>query len=86
MTRTLAPKIPLNDLAKSWGWKPARLYRLCAAGQIPHLVVGGRIYFEQPALDLWLAAQRKETAAERHERTRAEECSALWIDEWHQFR
>lgn len=85
MTRTLVPKISLNDLAARWGWKPERLYHLCAEKRMPHLKIGGRIYFEEPALETWLEAQRAETAADKQARTRDEECRALGIEPNHSF-
>lgn len=94
MTRsTFAPKISLPELARRWGWPASRLYRLCAAQRIPHVRIAGRssseIFFEEAALETWLAERRRATATPRvgvrGVRSRAEECAVLGIEEHHEF-
>jgi hypothetical protein len=93
----LEPLLSLPDLAKAFGWKQGRLYRLCEMKKIPHLRVNGpngRIYFELSAVEAWKEAQRVPVAGERdrraitpnsQKRTRAEECALLGIPVDHEF-
>ncbi|HXG70563.1 MAG TPA: helix-turn-helix domain-containing protein [Gemmatimonadaceae bacterium] len=92
-TSTLAPKISLPELARRWGWPASRLYRLCAAQRIPHVRIAGRssseIFFEEAALETWLAERRRATVtprvSARGARSRADECALLGIPEAHEF-
>lgn len=86
----LVRKIALNDLARAWGWKPARLYRLCARHRMPHVRIGGQIFFEAPALEAWLAERRRDVAgtfveARVQTMTREAERLALGIAADHPF-
>lgn len=90
-TTVLAPKISLPELARRWGWKASRLYRLCAAKRIPHVKIGRDIFFEEEALDQWLSKQRRGDQAEsgapaRRHRSVEAECERLGIPVDHDFR
>jgi hypothetical protein len=88
----LAPKIAIGALSKAWGWKPGRLYRLCALRKIPHVRIAGQIFFEPAALEVWLTAQRHAVQVEPGDvveqvrvMTREAECHALKIPVDHPF-
>lgn len=92
MSAVLTAKIPLPALAKQWGWSQQRLYRLCKANRIPHVRIGRDIFFEEPALEMWLEQRRRgsargEAAEASHPdvRSRTEECQALGIEPNHEF-
>jgi hypothetical protein len=54
--------LPLSVLAKEWGWSVSKLHRLVAARRIPVVRIGPRrdCYFEEEAVERWLATQRVE--------------------------
>jgi excisionase family DNA binding protein len=87
------PLLSVAQLAARWGWKPAKIYRLCADQRIPHVRIGGQLFFEDAALDAWIDAHRVGTKdvspreAERRgaQRTRDEECRLLGIEATHEF-
>lgn len=85
--------LPLSALARQWGWSVSRLHRLVKAKQIPHLRIGtrrgGDVFFEEAAIEAWLAAHRVDELAPKTEaaaiargrrRSVLEECEALGID------
>lgn len=82
---TVGALIPLNAQAARWGWKPQKLYRLCAGRRVPFVKIGRSIYFEQDALDRWIADLRSGTSQQRHDLNRADECARLGIPELHEF-
>jgi excisionase family DNA binding protein len=57
--------LTLMQLAKQWGWTRSKLWRLVAAGEIPHIRVGVRrtVYFRERDLEQWLAARTVGTKA-----------------------
>lgn len=87
--RTLAKKITLVEAARRWGWSVRTVQRKVAAGQVPHIVIAGRVWFEPEVLDAWEEQQRrwpKDAAPpETPKRSRDDECAALGIAREHQF-
>lgn len=70
-------KLSVKELAYEWGWKAGRIYRLVALGRIPHVRVGGGIYFEPAALEAWLNAQPSRSAREHG---RSAKSAPEWAD------
>jgi excisionase family DNA binding protein len=53
------PWLTLSEAADYLAWSKQRLYKLTAAGAIPHRKHGNRILFRSDELDLWLEDYRE---------------------------
>lgn len=63
--------LTLSQLAREWGWKPDRIYRLVAQRAIPFTRIGpgrGVLYFEEHVVEEWLEQKRQEVAPTSRDR------------------
>ena len=52
--------ISVEELGRKWRWNEQRIYRLCNQKQIPHVRIGGRIFFREAVLEQWLEAKEQQ--------------------------
>ena len=89
---TFERKLTINELAERWGWNPQKVRKLVEhkdpTKRLPHVKIGGRVFFEPSELEAYLEARRRRGELEpepAEARSREQSCADLGIPVEHRF-